>query len=174
MNEKQNQAQPSSQTRSFESRPFYKRVAFYPVAAAIVIGWLLNSILAGSAYAIASSNAASSNLAGLVLFFSILLALALIWFTYKFLSAALCSYAVAVGDGTVTLFVEPAFGRRQQMTVRSAEVDYLEHFTPADRESLICHLRNDRIVEIPLWALPDSRDLIINTLKSDQVKVLTI
>lgn len=169
-------ANPASDklTHSYESRPFYKRPAFYPVALALIVSWWLDSSIAGWAYSGARHSSFFAAFGAMILFLALAMALCLAWLTYVFLIGSLCNYSAAVGDGAVTVFVEPIVGRHYQFTVRSADIDYLEHFTPSDRQSLVCHLKNGRTVEIPLWALPGSADSIIATLKSENVKVLTI
>jgi hypothetical protein len=79
-----------------------------------------------------------------------------------------------VASDTVTLYVKPPLGRQLQATIRADDVDYLEHFTATDREALICHLRNGRVIEIPLWALPASSQSIIATLKRPDVQIVSL
>lgn len=158
----------------YESRPFWKRPAFYSTTLMLLLVWAIDLTMVAFAYNGLFTANQFRQLAGIVLFCAVAFAVYLVWFTINFATRAFAHYAVSVGHGAVTLFVESPFMRNVQATVRPAEIDYLEHFTATDRETLVCHLKNGRLVEIPLWALPDSARAITALLKSADVQVLTI
>jgi hypothetical protein len=158
----------------FESSPFWKRPAFYATTAMIVLCWVVT--LAMASFSLIASHAGGQfrPIASLIFVTSMLFALYLAWFTTTFIWRCASHYAVSAGDGKVTLFVDRPIGRHEQITVSAVNLDYLEHFSATDQQTMVCHLKDGRIVEIPLWAFPESASEITRILKSGDVQTLTV
>jgi hypothetical protein len=50
-------------------------------------------------------------------------------------------------------------------------MDFVEHYTPRDRETLVFHSFDGRIIEMPVWSIHDQVPNILNHLEQHGIRV---
>jgi hypothetical protein len=77
-------------------------------------------------------------------------------------------------DNEVVLYVREPNGRRVSTRMAFADIDFLEYYSVRDRESLVFHSKDGRIVEVPMWAMEQGSQPAIGYLSDRGIRVVTL
>lgn len=83
----------------------------------------------------------------------------------------LSSFALDISAGGIRERVVEQDGKHVQATMTFNEMDFVEHYTPRDRESLVFHSFDGRMIEMPMWSIHEQVPNVLNHVQQHGIKI---
>lgn len=90
------------------------------------------------------------------------------WWLYK---QSKTSYELEFFSDGISLRVRESNGRLLRISMSYPEMDFVEYFTPRDRESLVFHSLDGRLIEVPVDRMDQDRVHAIDLLRERGIKI---
>ena len=96
------------------------------------------------------------------------------WFSVRLWRESSTHFVLELTDDMIHLKVYRYDGARLQASMRYFDMRFVEFYTPRDRETLLFHSKDDRIIEAPLWQMNRSPSEALKFLSRKGVQILTV
>ena len=162
---------------AYSSLPFWRRGGFLGMAIMLGCSWLADvGLIAYSAQRINYVTSTTyGSIAEIVLLVSVSAFLYLLWLTAKYIFELSTQYLLQLTQTDVSLFVHHRLGERSMHAVMMLKnVDYIEFYTRRNREVLVLHGFDNKVIEIPLWAITGDPAPIVTSLRQRGLPIVAI